>query len=599
MRIFIFIVVLIALIVTASIAVDEKPVRIKDDPRLQEKMRLDVRCEPLSYFCQLLADKTGVKIRVKRDIQDQNVTAFVKEITPYEAMRQVALLYGYYWEVGGDPGRHSYTLYRPLRRIREAEDLRNAEISQKDREFRDFIEEGVKLTNSSVTDLQKAFDEDPYRTSDVIISRETFRDLGCFSSSQRRNIWDMIAGSPDGEIQIPFKQLPLSLQDRLRKMAEADHAKFPDAYPDSAGIEDRSLRIARGGRFDASPWIAGMPVKSKVTYFGLVGMSNSGTPGNSLLGRKNPLGDYVLAELRNAGIDTSSYKVSVEGIARDGVSPESKSERIPIKFEEEKMSEKRNYIPNFTEILQAFSDAYDIPVFADDYMCRRKSNRSLRTTFPKDPNEAINEIEKEFDYASVSKDGYMRFRNKVWYDDEPYEAPKRLIEKWLAIKQETGEFNFFNLLEVAGSLNNFQILGLTNMRLKEISNPIFTEIWMLILHIDRMRFCASFSPSQMAITFDTGLPPQMMTYNQQRSFAVLLRDARPNLTDEELWNCRFRLGNLTTVHDVSVEDSRRSGDGATEPYRYTEHFITFTYVYAPGDEQSFNFHGKTEAVVIK
>ena len=599
MRISIFILMLFTIFVSTSFAAEEKVARLKDDLRLQEKMQLDVSCEPLSYFCQLLADKTGAKIRVKRDIQDQNVTAFAKEITPHEAMRQVALLYGYYWEVGGDPGKHSYTLYRPLRRVQEAEDLRNGEISQKDKEFRDFIEEGVKLANSSIADLQKSFDSDPNRTSDIVLNCETFRDFGCFSSSQRSNIWDAIASSPNREIQIPFRQLPLSLQSRLRTMASADHARFPDAYPDTTGIEDRNLRIARGGGFDASPWIAGMPVKSKITYFGLVGMSNSGTPGSSLLRRKYPLQKYALDELGKAGIDTSSYTPPVENVSRDGVSLESKSERVTIRFEEEEKGQKRNYIHDFTDILHAFSKIYELSVFADDYMCRRKSNMSLRSTFPKNLNEAINEIEQEFDYASVSKDGYMRFRNNVWYDDEPYEAPKRLIEKWLAIKQETGEFGFFNLLDVAATLDNLQILGMANMRLKETLNPIYTEIWMMSLHVDRMRLCAMFSPSQMAIAFDTGLPMQMMTYNQQQFFASILRDARPNLTDEELWNCKFKLGNLTTVKDVSVEDSQKSGDGATEPYRYTEHFIVFTYIYSPGDEQSFNFHEKTEAVVIK
>lgn len=601
MRILIFLSLLLTLIASISIAADEKPVRLKDDPRLQEKMPLDIRCEPLSYFCQLLADKTGVKIRVKKDIQDQNITVFVKEITPHEAMRQVALLYGYYWEVGGEADKHSYTLYRPLKRVREAEDLRNFEITEKERKFRDFIEEGIKLADSSQSEIQKAFNEDPHNTSNIIMFRENFRDLGCFSSSQRNKIWDAMANTPNGELQIPFKELPPSLQGRLRKMADDAHSKYPEYNPGSTGIEDRSLIISRGGGY-GQPRIAGMPLQSRLSFFGLTGMGGSAGLGNSIEGSGYPIDDFGLKCLRDAGIDTSSYKAPDVKPYEDSVLPESKSERVPIKFEGETDEKTRRKIHSFTDILKAFSDAYGKPVFADDYLCRSKSNRSYRSTFPKDYDEALNEMEHEFDYASVSKDDYMRLRNNVWYNDEPYEVPKRLVEKWIAIKKDRNkdELNFFDLLDIVASLTNLQIEGLMNVTDKDGDMPFLWEVMRMADHIDRLRLCSMFTASQMAIAFDTGLPMQTMTYNQQQSFAFLLRDARPNLTDDELWNCKFRLGNLTTTKDYSLEELQKSGEGDYgAPIRHTEIYIVFTYIYGTGDEQSFNFVQKYENVVIK
>ena len=599
MRKIIFFFTLLFLIIATSIYADEKPVRLKDDPRLQEKIQLDVRCEPLSYFCQLLADKTGAKIRVKRDIQDQNVTAFAKEITPHEAMRQVALLYGYYWEVGGDPGKHSYTLYRPIKRVREAEELRNTEIADKERKFRDFIEEGIKLADSSPADIQKAFNADLYRTADMMMFRENFRDLGCFSGSQRNNLWDMIANTPNGEVQIPFRQLPPSLQGRLRKSADDAHAKYPDYNPGSNGIDDRSLIIARGGGY-GQPRISGLPLQSRLSFFGLTGMGGSAGLGNSLSGRKYPLDSYELKYLQDAGVDTSSYKAPDMKSYEDAVAPESKSERVPIKFEGETDEKNRRRIHTFTEILKTFSEAYDKPVFTDDYLCRRKNNRSYRSTFPKDYNEAVNEIEHEFDYASVSNDEYMRFRNNVWYNDEPFEVPKRLIEKWIPIKKEKGDLDFFDLLDIVAPLTNLQLEGLMNVTGKDGDQPFLWEVMRMAEHIDRMRFCSTLSASQMAIAFDTGLPMQTMTYNQQQYFAFLLHDARPALTDDDLWNCKFKIGNLTTTKDVSLEELQKSGEGDIgAPIRHTESFIVFTYIYGADNEQAFNFMLKHHNEIIK
>ncbi|MHB0999416.1 MAG: hypothetical protein ACYC27_09240 [Armatimonadota bacterium] len=591
MRISWIIVILFLLIASSSISAASTP-RVKDDSRLQEKIILDVRCEPLSLFCRILENSTGAKIRVKRDIQDQNITFFSKEIAPHEAMRQVALLYGYYWEVGGEPGRYSYTLYRPLKRIKEAEELRTSDSYAKEAEFRIFIEDAIELANSDNAAFQKAFEKDPQYASHIFMFRDTLKAFGSFSSTQRNNIWDRIAESPDGEILIPFRELPRSLQDYFRKTADEAHAKYADS-PDSTGIEDQSLIISRGGGY-GSPRISGMPIQSRISYFGITGMGGSAGLGNVLSTNSSSVSDYAIKMIQDAGIDVSSYKKPEVDQNKDYVSSE--SERVSIKFEDEKKNiEYKKY--TFADVLKAASETHNIDIIADDYLSRRLNNRSFRTTFPKDLDETVAEIGEDYGYYAVINDGILRLRNKTWYEDELYEVPKRLVETWSAWKKEKGELDFFDLVEIAGTLTNPQLQGLMQVEEKEsIRRPFSGYVMRMASHVDRMRLCSMFTSSQMAIAFDTGLSMRTMTYDQQEFFAYLLRSERPDLSDDELWECTFHIGNEESRREISEEEAKMN-EMEGGPFVHVTYSIAFTYIYGSGEEQKFNFMQRFENIV--
>lgn len=125
-------VMVVFLAVFASVLADDR-ITLTDDLRLHKKVSLSLACEPLSTFAESLSREADVKIRVRPDIADKNITVFAEEIAIHEAMARVAQTLGYGWEVKGEePDKRSYTLFRSLKKKQEAEDLRQAAWKEKE-----------------------------------------------------------------------------------------------------------------------------------------------------------------------------------------------------------------------------------------------------------------------------------------------------------------------------------------------------------------------------------------------------------------------------------------------------------------------------------
>ena len=571
--------VLILLLLSALRAsADDQPLFLKDDARLQIKVTLKLYCEPLSLFADTVKKATGVKLYVRKDIADQNVTVFAEDIPAYDVMNQAALLFDYNWSMKGDPPNCSYTFHRSLKQKAKADELREGDLSKKDAQFKQDIEDGVNLIDSDPAKIQEAFNKNPAQVAEYIIFKDTLKELACFSKQERDAIWERIAGAPYNEIKIPFAELPKSLQKMLRESWDENAAKGHG--PDSSQIDQQYLIISRGGGH-GSPYVDGMPPASVITFFGMTRPDGS-TCGSAGLGSVPPgslLDDWELRYLQEVGIDTSSCKPS----SQECVEPESKTKRINIKFEEvlekEKGKDSNKGHHTFAEVLEAASRMFKVSIFADDYLSRIKNHYCRRGTFPDDPDEAMAELGREFKYGVTKVGNEFRLRNETWFLDETKEVPKRLVLRWDWIKKDQESLELKDYIEIAGALNNMQIKGLGNAFL-DSDRPLLWEAMRMSRCLDHLRFCAKLSVSQLKTACESQLPYDVMTPPQQEAFARKLHNIKSDLSDDMLSQCAFKVRREEKLETDNADET-------DEPITTKEDNQVFTYILGPANEKRY------------
>jgi hypothetical protein len=100
------------------------------DIRLFRKVSLQLKAASLSDLCSELARQTGVRIQAGRGVEDEKVTAFLKERPAREVMREVGRLFGYKWRRSGEEGKYRYDLYQELRSQLAEEEMRNRDLHE-------------------------------------------------------------------------------------------------------------------------------------------------------------------------------------------------------------------------------------------------------------------------------------------------------------------------------------------------------------------------------------------------------------------------------------------------------------------------------------
>jgi hypothetical protein len=286
---------------------------------------------------------------------------------------------------------------------------------------------------------------------------------------------------------------------------------------------------------------------------------------------KNPVISVVeMDEIHKMGLDSTSYKPQSDNY----VAPGSTTKRVAVKWKESASGKKHPYPwHTLADVLQAASTTFGVTIIADDYMCRDRNTKSLRTTFPDNAEEALTEIEREFNYEREPNADYVCLRSKTWYLDEASEVPKQLVLRWAAIRKQQDGLQFKDYVEIAGSLTNQQVAGLFIARI-DGPNPFAFDVMAMGEHVERLRLCSTFSADQMESAFSDGLTYRAMSPEQRTAFADMLHAVRPGLTDDKLPSFAF------AVRQTSDQNTRSS-------FTYNQDSAIFTYIFAPGDRKEF------------
>jgi hypothetical protein len=100
------------------------------DTRLLRKVTLQMKGASLEEFCETLGTRTGVDLRIARDVADEKVTLFVTEQPARDVMRAVARLFGFSWLRSRRDGAYRYELAQDLRSRLAEEEARSRDQSE-------------------------------------------------------------------------------------------------------------------------------------------------------------------------------------------------------------------------------------------------------------------------------------------------------------------------------------------------------------------------------------------------------------------------------------------------------------------------------------
>ena len=118
------------------------------DTRLFRKVTLAEKGESVATVCAHLQTQTGVKMQGSRDVQDEKLTIFVREVPARDVLRAIARLFGYAWRRTGEEGKFRYALGQDLRSQFAEEEMRsrdtNAALLALDEEMKKRLTQGEK-----------------------------------------------------------------------------------------------------------------------------------------------------------------------------------------------------------------------------------------------------------------------------------------------------------------------------------------------------------------------------------------------------------------------------------------------------------------------
>lgn len=567
---------------SAMTQADDRPVLLGDDERLHAEVTLKLACEPLSDFAKEISKATGVRIFTRGAVADRNVTIFAESVPAWEAMKNVALLFGYGWEMRGKEPNHGYVLFCPKKVELKAEELRNERWTEEDIKFRDRIEDGIKLIQADAKTRQAMFDKNPGQVVLDLFRKSNFEKLACLTKPERDALWAQIAADPKAEVRIPFQQLPDRLQEFYRGLAEEYASReeaseeFRDRWRD---YQNREFVLSRAAGLVGSR-LKNMPLSPYLVACGLSKLDAVGGGGREAPGWFHPMPEWELEEVIEAGIDTSSY------MPPDTVhysAPDSRTDRIPLKAEDEEEEDEDGQPLHLSDVLEAMSRIFKLNTFADDYLFREANLRSGRATLPENIEEALAELEREFEYEATLRGKTLLFRNSTWYMDEIYEIPKRLVTRWLALKEEQGRLQFRDHIDIAASVTDFQATRFYTFAFHlSIARPIISNLRRILPNLERLRFCAVLTPNQLRTAMNDQLPATSMNAVQLGMFVEQLRDVRPELADDLINKCGFRVRLLKTEKESQYDPS-------LEKCLVIREYAVFTYIFGPDHEQNFEF----------
>jgi hypothetical protein len=98
---------------------------LDEDPRLEKRVTLRLKRNPLSEVVAELARQTEVAMQTSADVADEPTLLSVTDQPTKEVMHQLATLFGYRWRRSTKAGVTTYELYQDLRSKQEEAALRN------------------------------------------------------------------------------------------------------------------------------------------------------------------------------------------------------------------------------------------------------------------------------------------------------------------------------------------------------------------------------------------------------------------------------------------------------------------------------------------
>ena len=128
---------------------------LADDPRLQTRITVWLKMEPLRDTLRAIGNQTGVPLRCQDALQHHKVSVFVEDRPAGEILTQLAALFRYAWRKDGE----EYVLYVPEETRQQEEGVLRAGRAARVRALRDvirFAREALKNPPADTTEFSRA-----------------------------------------------------------------------------------------------------------------------------------------------------------------------------------------------------------------------------------------------------------------------------------------------------------------------------------------------------------------------------------------------------------------------------------------------------------
>lgn len=555
------------------------------DARLFRKVTLRLRQTPLSDFCRVLQQQTGVTFAASRTVGDENVTVFVKDMAARDVMRAVARLFDYKWGRSGEESAYRYELRQDLRAQIAEEELRSRQVNQMllalDEQIAGYLPYLDLSPEQIQSRLEGAQGAEKYRLKDLAEWKWGPIQLYHRLSAAQRQI---LAGG--GHLQ-------------FRTDARSPELRLPGEW--------RSLLLPRLnlvlGTIGGQPWIA-----SPIFFNGRPTSPLAGQPGAEvgvsleLKGRQEgclSLAAYVTAYLlkgdgaeaalpgsRGGGLgsaqsppdakannaklnaklrETAPYrrtvtiepKVTCPWFALEGREKENNGFRVELDggrrkyyVDLEGQLREGEEPPHLTtsEVWEAIHDATGMPVVADAYS-RLHDARKLKAR-QESQFDALCRLGDEMGVRWQQDGAFLMGRTVTYLWDKIKEVPARHLRRWREAREKHGFLPLEDLLE-ASTLSDRQLDAHTMGHV--IGHCWGLEDWIIVGEGATVpigltgprgsrpyaRFLALLSPGQRARALRQGLTfEELVPAQQEALLQLLVRDRR---TPRDAVGVRFRV----------------------------------------------------------
>jgi hypothetical protein len=526
-----------------------------NDPRLQTRITVWLKMEPLRDTLRAISKQTGVPLRCQDAIQHHKVSVFVEDRPAGEILTQLAALFRYAWRKDGG----EYVLYVPDETRQQEESVLRASRAARDQALRDvirFAREAIKNPPADTTEFSRA-------PSDGAPPEEWNRRLVYWHTPWRA--LQAHAPQPVDTTQQWLTETPVLLAILAKMPPQAERAllngqlvgfstrPMPGVYPLPESII--ASRYMRGYEWDEATnqtravqqnppywglWIR-LPKRGNYLEYEMVWFSRD----RYSSGNRSPSELKLNREMRQFVFYTVPYVRDHPWLAqwRVWATPQKEWEkRIPERALTERNDRAKPQFPSYVldrdysnnlvnsaDLLEWFAWSTRLPVISESF---RTDSAWLRELNLKAPRDVLREL-SESAWVRVDESGYVLRRVELYWGWRLVELP----EDWLRpLEQRFAQQRWLDLedyVALAGRMTDVQV---DYYKRDSVSLSWTFPIWLtvrfpwetLTQSLRGLRFLASLSATQRRqLLSGDWIPASTLTLPQRQRFKQALEDNFP------------------------------------------------------------------------
>jgi hypothetical protein len=518
------------------------PTLLQDDARLQAKVSLAVKDQPLRNVLSALGTQIQVRLTASADTADDKITLFLDARPAAEVLVLLARHYRFRWL----RTRRGYELQQEAAARQHEAALREADREAEWTELRRWVARLEQLVGTSRVRLRERAKEISRRLDSTDLAAAERSRL----TTEAAAIRDALRPETPAAVAILRSLTPMHVE-RLQKERNL-RLSCPDGSLSAHILELLPETDAGGNRVppeeqvsaDADiQWMEGIrgtdfgplrPGDRRATLLvRVIWLGEQGTRGRAALHWSPLLPPKEKAVAPVPETEDPELLRPVElavPLPRRG---NSSTGRAVSAF-----SETVRFWPAWPTlgaVAQALHEATRLEVLADSFVRCRVDPKSISGRQP--VVQILDTLARELDYTWKKEGKLLVLRSRTYFWDRELEVPERIVHPWQARAARADAVPLDALAELAATLEDLQTLGMSLYWGWYLEEPLIAPPWggPTVLHHRRhhLRFWASLQPAQRQQARQGALiPVAPMSAIQRRAFVTALTDPTISPHDE-------------------------------------------------------------------